>query len=101
MKKIINSRLYDTGTAEFIESYDNGYFENDFKYYSEALYRKNTGEYFLHGVGGAMSKYSEPCGHGMSSGEKIIPYTEEEAKAWAEANMSADAYMELFGAVAK
>lgn len=101
MKKIINGKLYDTSTAEFIKLYENGYPENDFKYYSEALYRKDTGEYFLHGEGGPLSKYNKPCGRDMSSGEKIIPYTEEEAKAWAEENMSADAYMELFGPVAE
>ena len=101
MKKIINGRLYDTSTAKRIGSYDNGYCGSDFEHYSETLYRKKTGEYFLYGVGGAMSKYSQPCGRDMSGGDEIVPYTEGKAKAWAEAYMNADAYMELFGPVAE
>ena len=47
MKKIINGRLYDTGTAKEIGCYENGYGAGDFRYYYESLYRKRTGEYFL------------------------------------------------------
>lgn len=46
-----------------------------------------------------MSKYSESYGN-MSSGiSEIIPFTEEEAKEWAEEHIDADAYMEVFGTV--
>lgn len=99
MKKIINGRLYDTDTAKEIGWYENGYGGGDFRYYCECLYRKRTGEYFLYGSGGPMSKYSESFGN-MSSGiSEIIPYTEEKAKAWAEEYLDADTYMEVFGTV--
>ena len=38
MKKIINGRLYDTGTAKEIGCYENGYGAGDFRYYYESLY---------------------------------------------------------------
>lgn len=46
MKKIINGKMYNTETAEFIDSYESGY-PKDFAYVYEALYRKKTGEFFL------------------------------------------------------
>jgi len=85
MKKIINSRLYNTETAKFIGSWSNGLGSSDFHYCTEDLYQKKTGEYFLYGSGGA-----------MCWGEDIIPMTEKEVKVWAETHLTADEYMELF-----
>ena len=100
MKKIINSRLYDTGTAKEIGSYCNGYGAGDFHYLEEPLYRKKTGEFFLYGSGGAMTKYSVECGNRCWSGsEAITPCTVEEAMGWAEEHLDADTYIEVFGAV--
>ncbi len=100
MKKIINGKLYDTDTAKEIGTYYNGCGAGDFNYMYEALYRKKTGEFFLYGSGGAMTQYSISCGNNCWSGsETIIPYTEEEAKEWAEEHINADAYMEAFGTV--
>ncbi len=100
MKRIINGRLYDTGTAKEIGCYDNGYGVGDFQHYYEALYRKKTGEFFLYGSGGAMTRYSVECGNRCwSGGEDIIPYTEEEAMACAEEHLDAEIYMEVFGTV--
>lgn len=97
MKKIIRGKLYDTDTAQQLaETYN--YF-GDFSDYEEELYRKRTGEYFLHGKGGPTSRYAEPCGHGQSNGENIFPLSESEAREWAEANITAEEYISIFGKV--
>ena len=97
MKKIINSKLYDTDTARFIgsDSYSN---PRDFNYWCEALYVKRTGEYFLYGEGGPMSRYSRSLGdNSWSGGEQIIPLSFDKAQKWAEEHLSADEYADAFG----
>lgn len=96
MNKIINGKRYDTQTASLKGTYQ--YLNKfSFNYWKEELYQKKTGEWFLYGDGNALSKYND-CGGGQSWGiETIIPYSEDEAKAWAAQYLSADKYEELFG----
>lgn len=99
MKKIINNKVYDTSTAREIgsNSYSN---PRDFHYWCETIYCKRTGEYFLHGEGGPMSRYSEQVEqNSWSGGEKIIPLSYENARKWAEENLSASEYETEFGKV--
>ena len=85
MKKIINGKKYDTDTANKLAYYSNGLSISDFNHKYEALYVKRTGEYFLYGLGGAMTEYREVCGDGsFCGGEDIKPLSESEAKAWVE-----------------
>ncbi|MDY6279763.1 MAG: hypothetical protein SPL63_06550, partial [Roseburia faecis] len=66
------------------------------------LYQKKTGEYFLYGEGGPMTKYAESIGQNeWSGGEEIIPLSVESARQWAEYNLSADEYEKIFGPVAE
>lgn len=98
MNKIINGKRYDTETAKLTGVYSCG-IRTSFSFYEEKLFLKKTGEWFLYGSGGPKSKYSD-CGDGNMWGiEKIIPYTEDEAKKWAERHMDADEYETLFGKV--
>ena len=54
---------------------------DDFHYYSEELYRKSNGEFFLHGKGNVLSPYADDYGlTGSQAGEKIRPLTIDEAK---------------------
>ena len=99
MRMIINGRKYDTETAELIESYDNGRYGNDFGQLSESLYRKKNGEFFLHGEGGPMTVYREAVGSMWTNGEKLIPLSVDEAKAWAEKHCSVEMFEEVFGEV--
>jgi hypothetical protein len=100
MKKIINGKMYNTETAEEVGFWSNNYSYNDFRYCEESLYRKKTGEYFLYGSGGAMTKYATSCGDDWrGSGEEIKPMTETEAMKWAEKHLDADEYEEIFGEV--
>ena len=102
MKKIIGGKLYDTETAKEIGSKYHGEGARDFRHYSETLYRKRTGEYFLYGEGGPMSRYAESIGQNQWSGsEKIIPMDYKAAQKWAEENMDADDYQEEFGTVSE
>lgn len=97
MKKIINGKKYDTETAKAM-----GYWCNmtyGLNFVEETLYKKKTGEYFLHGEGGPATKYAEIYENNSSSGEKIIPMTEDEAKDWAEKKLTGDKYEEIFGEV--
>lgn len=99
MKKIINGKKYDTTTATRVGSYS---FSNsrDFNHFSEELYCKTTGEYFLYGEGGPNSKYSRTVGQNeWSGGEEITPLTEEEARKWAEKHLTGDEYEDIFGEV--
>ncbi len=102
MKKIINNKVYDTDTATRIGSSDNGREYNDFAYSCETLYRKRTGEYFLHGEGGPMTSYAVRTGSNNWRGsERITPMPYAAARQWAEEHLSADAYEAEFGAVAE
>ena len=99
MKQIINGKLYNTDTAKEIGYYQYGD-GGDFNYLYEALYKKRTGEFFLYGCGGANTCYGVECGNRCrSGGEEIIPYSEAEAKEWAEKYLSADTYITTFGEV--
>lgn len=100
MKKIINGKMYNTETATVKGEYSNSYSVSDFKYFEETLYQKKTGEFFLYGEGGPLSPYKEVLGDsGATGGEKILPLSLDEAKKWAEENLTADEYIGIFGEV--
>ena len=98
MKKIINGKKYHTDTAKMLASNGNG--RSDFSRCYEELYQKKTGEFFLYGYGGPMSKYSRLIENNWyGGGEDITPLTEAEAKEWAERHCTVDEYEEIFGEV--
>ena len=101
MKKIIDGKRYDTETAKLIgeDSYSN---PSDFNYWCETLYQKKTGEFFLHGKGGARTKYAQAIdSNSWCSGERIMPLSYDKAREWVEKHLDADTYEEVFGPVAE
>ena len=101
MKKIINQKRYDTDTAKKLGTREYSH-PGDFNWTSETLYQKRTGEFFLHGEGGAASKYAEAVGqNSWSGGERIMPLSFEDARKWAEENLEADEYEAIFGEVSE
>lgn len=101
MKKVINSKLYNTETAEAVGNWSNKLW-GSFDECSETLYRKRTGEFFLHGEGGARTKYAEAQGNNCwGSGEAITPLTWEAAQQWAEEHLDGGEYEAIFGQVAE
>ena len=97
MKAIIDGKRYDTQTAEMIDCESNGLGRGDFKWCAEWLYRTKKGKWFLHGEGGASSKYSEPACDMRGPGQRLVPMTDAQALAWLEENGKADAIEEHFG----
>lgn len=101
MKKIINNKRYDTDKAEACGSDSYGY-PGDFNWWEETLYQKRTGEFFLYGEGGPMSRYAVTIDqNSWSGGEKIMPLSLDAARQWAEKHLSGDDYEKLFGEVAE
>lgn len=100
MKKIINGKVYDTEKAKELGSYSNGGGWRDFSHFEETLYQKKTGEFFLFGQGGPMTRYAEPEGqNSWSGGSRIMPMSYQEAQKWAEEHLDADDYEEIFGVI--
>lgn len=98
MKKIIDGRVYDTEKAQYLGADRADCGGSDFRYWTEELYLKRTGEYFLFGSGGPMSRYAWQIEtSSWVGGTRIMPLTYDEAKLWAEEHLGADKYIELFG----
>jgi len=97
MRKIIRSKIYDTEKAQHIGSWDNGHYSSDFEYCSEDLYRKKSGEFFMYGEGGPLSRYAKRHGNDVSYGKRITPLSYEAAQKWAEEHLDADQYIAIFG----
>lgn len=98
MRKVIKGKLYDTATATKVVEYENMGDVRNVHHFYETLYRKRTGEYFIHGEGGAMSPYAESCGQNeWCGGQAIRPLTYDEARDWAEGFADTDVYEAEFG----
>ena len=94
--KIIGGKRYDTTTAKPLCSDEHGY-AGDFSAYRETLYRKRTGEFFLAGIGGPMTRWGEPApGGGTTVGSGILPLSDDMARAWVEDHCN-DLYETIFG----
>jgi hypothetical protein len=89
MYKVINGRRYNTETAKKVGEKD--YYDDGNWFYSQSLYRKATGEFFLHYCGNVRNIFWD--------GDKIEPVTIPEAKAWAEEHLDGDEYEWIFGLV--
>ena len=93
-KAVINSRLYDTKTAQYIGGKANYWHASN----RSSLYRKKTGEFFIHNqLCGCLPKSMEALMAKQKN--SIIPLTLDEAKALVEEWCSADTYIRLFGDV--
>lgn len=101
MKKTIDNKLYNTETATNLGGWSNGMPQSDFSYVAETLYRKKTGEFFLHGEGGPQTRYCSRCGDSWGYGDVIIPLRFEKAREWAEEKLSADEYEKIFGEISE
>ena len=101
MKKVIGGKVYDTDKARELGSDGFGY-PRDFNHWTETLYVKRTGEYFLHGQGGPASRYAERIEQNTwSGGEQLIPLSYGKAKEWAEEHLTGDEYEAIFGEVSE
>lgn len=85
MKKIINGKVYNTESAEFIASHQTAgrQLGIDFDAVYEALYKTKRGAYFLVGEGFNMP-WGKSDGNGFCYGENIVALTEQETLEWCE-----------------
>lgn len=100
MKRIINQKRYDTDKAVKVGEYWNGLSRSDFNHITETLYRKRTGEFFLHGEGGANTKYSKALDvNSWMGSERLMPLSFDQAMKWAERHLTVEEYESIFGEV--
>jgi hypothetical protein len=100
MRQIINGKMYNTETAIVMEEDWNG--KTGLSYFCEVLYRKKNGEFFLHREGGALTSMAVSCPVNSTTGsQKIIPFTDEEAREWAEKHMAESDYTAIWGTPAE
>lgn len=98
MKRIIRNRVYDTDTAMLIKQADHPNIKNGEGSCKQSLYRKKTGDYFLF-VDGARTDvfHNLALENGTHDRERhIYPLTYEQAKSWAEKEMTADEWLAIF-----
>ncbi|NLI22231.1 MAG: hypothetical protein GX418_11890 [Clostridiales bacterium] len=96
MQQFIDNRLYDTETAKPMGNWQRG-FSSERGYISETLYQTPEGEYFLHGEGGPRSRYAQRTApNTWGYGERLIPFSNEEAHEWAENHLTEDAVHTAF-----
>lgn len=98
MKKVIDGKVYNTETATQIANWDNGVYGRDFRACDESLYVTKKGTYFVHGEGGGLSRWSQPCGsNGSCGGEGIEVLSKKAALQWCEEHgVDADVIAENF-----
>ena len=81
MKKAINEKVYDTETAEYVDSRRENF--KEFVYYTETLFQAEDGSYFLH-----VDALYNPLWYGKHELAKelyhseIYPLSDEEAANW-------------------
>lgn len=98
MRQIIDRKLYDTDVAEEIAEHAPNTDRSDLYYLVEALYKTDNGEYFLHGAGGAATKYATSHSNGKSGGEELTVLSEDDAVDWCEDHsIDAGIMLEEFG----
>lgn len=98
MRTIIKNKVYDTDTARKLAEWESTSSPTGSpRYESERLFRKKTGEYFLHCLGGPDTKYAKLNKSGIfASGERILPLTYDTARDWVKKRRP-DEYEQLFG----
>lgn len=87
MKKIINGKVYNTETAEYIGGfYKGGTSISDFNYIEQNIYRSKNGQYFLYILGWANTEYSTNYWNSSSEGEYMGLMSMEDIATWLEEN---------------
>ncbi len=85
MKQIINGKIYNTETAQYICGLDCRHPRGDFRWHDTDLYRSRRGQYFLAGHGGPMTMWSVPVGNtGQRGGGGIKLISYSTARSYAE-----------------
>ena len=99
MRKIVRGKRYDTESARLVGEYENSLPVTDFHHVWMGLYcTPRSGQYFLAGKGGPMTRFAQSTGQNQwSGGSDIIPMTREEAFSWAQENLNTEVVEDEFG----
>lgn len=98
MKKIIKNKVYDTNTAILIARADHDNIKDTYgATCKQALYRKKTGELFVHLESGTSLTLHSVLQNDYRQGRGIYPLTYDQAQKWCEEELSADKWEEVFG----
>jgi hypothetical protein len=98
MKRIIRNKVYDTDTATLIKQADHPNITSGEGSCKQSLFRKKTGDYFLF-VSGARTDtfHNLVLENNVHDRERhIYPLTYEQARSWAEDEMTADEWLAIF-----
>lgn len=97
MKKVINGKVYDTTKAQLIaEAHHDSIKDADGKSLKQWFYRKKTGEFFVQAEGAAI-ELENIFQHDYKPNAGIYPLTYEQAQRWAERELTAERWEEIFG----
>ncbi|MCH4181355.1 MAG: hypothetical protein LKF44_08200 [Atopobiaceae bacterium] len=98
MRKVIDGHAYDSDKAHEVGWWDNGVAHGDLDAVIEALYRTKSGLYFVHGEGGARSRYAQQDSlGGWTGGESVTPLSADDARRWAEEHLTGEEYEAEWG----
>jgi hypothetical protein len=89
MQNIIDSKRYDTSTAELVHICDNGRDPTDGAYRAKALYRTAEGLWFMHYRGGSMIE-------SLTDAERIVPISPRFASAFLTEQGATEAFEKHF-----
>lgn len=96
MRRIIGGRVYDTSTSRLIGAVEQGE-PGTPCWYRASLYRKRTGETYIHEEGGAASPVASDLGGGVyGPGESIEPLGYDAAQAWARDHLKPEEAERLY-----
>ena len=85
MKQVFDGLIYDTDDAIEIAMNESRVGIDDFGGFEEAIYKPDSGRWFLWGKGGPHTRWREPVGNNaFGSGEAIHALSEVEALDWFE-----------------
>ena len=98
MKRIVNGKRYNTGTATLLCNISRGGFSrSDFAYDDTNLYITDKGNFFIAGQGGARSRWAQSYGqNGSQGGSGLRPIDKNDARALLEQYGSAAQVEEHF-----
>lgn len=97
MKRIINGKVYDTEKAQLIaEAHHDNIKDANGKSLKQWFYRKKTGEFFVQ-VDGAAIELQNIFQNSYKPNAGIYPLTYEQAQRWAERELTAEQWEEIFG----
>ena len=98
MRKVIDGHAYDSYKAHEVGEWDNGQAYGDLDAVMETLYRTKAGLYFVHGEGGARSRYAQHDSlGGWTGGESVTPLSAKDARRWAEEHLTEEEYEAEWG----